>query len=69
MPIYEYICNDCNKEFEILTLSSRSKEQVVCPECGGSRVKKLLSAGAIRSQSNSSLGTEGPGCGGGSGFS
>lgn len=33
MPIYEYICKDCEKPFEKLLFNT--KEKVVCPSCGG----------------------------------
>lgn len=41
MPIYEYRCNECKKEFEIFT--SLSGEDPVCPSCGSDKVKKKVS--------------------------
>ncbi len=43
MPIYEYICQDCNQEFEWL---SRADEQPVCPSCGKSQLSKKFSVPA-----------------------
>ncbi len=43
MPIYEYICDDCGREFEVLI---RGTEQPVCPSCGQSRLTKQLSVPA-----------------------
>ena len=40
MPIFEYHCNACEKDFEILVLG---KEKVSCPECKGKKVTRLLS--------------------------
>jgi len=40
MPIYEYTCNDCNSQFEKFVRSITQQEQVQCPECGGTHVKK-----------------------------
>jgi putative FmdB family regulatory protein len=40
MPLYEYRCATCEREFELLL---RSSEQPRCPECGGVRLEKLLS--------------------------
>jgi putative FmdB family regulatory protein len=34
MPIYEYWCNDCDKEFEELRPMSRASEPAACPTCG-----------------------------------
>lgn len=39
MPIYEYRCQECGKEFEELV---RTAKKVECPECGG-KVRKLIS--------------------------
>ncbi len=33
MPIYEYVCDDCQHPFEKLVMKSR--EKIVCPKCGG----------------------------------
>jgi putative FmdB family regulatory protein len=42
VPIFEYKCN-CEKVFEVLQLPGLEKE-VTCPECGGTQLKKLISA-------------------------
>ena len=42
MPIFEYLCQNCDKEFERLVF--RSDETVECPECGQQSVNKLMSA-------------------------
>jgi putative FmdB family regulatory protein len=47
MPIYEYACEKCQHQFEALCFASDASPPA-CPECGGTRVRKLLSAGAIR---------------------
>jgi putative FmdB family regulatory protein len=44
MPIYEYRCAGCGREFELLV---RSSTIPACPECGGRELKKKLSAFAI----------------------
>jgi putative FmdB family regulatory protein len=41
MPIYEYVCKDCEKPFEKLVFSG--KEKVACPNCGGRRHALQLS--------------------------
>lgn len=41
MPIYEYQCRDCNKEFEKLVRSSAPAP--VCPQCGSAALHKKLS--------------------------
>lgn len=43
MPIYEYICLDCKKEYEILRSFSESDKPIACNQCGGENVKRKLS--------------------------
>ncbi|MFH1926719.1 MAG: zinc ribbon domain-containing protein [Chloroflexota bacterium] len=42
MPIYEYRCSDCEAKVELLLRSSEAEP--VCPQCGSSRLEKLISA-------------------------
>ena len=53
MPIYEYQCDDCSKEFEYLALSSN--EVPDCPACQSKNVKKLMSASTFFSKSKAGL--------------
>jgi len=46
MPIYEYICMSCQKEFEKIIFGR--EEDVECPACKGKEVKKLMSAAAFK---------------------
>ncbi len=48
MPIYEYVCKDCKKHFEVLTTSSGITEIVKCPECQSLDVKKTISSSSFR---------------------
>ena len=41
MPIYEYHCEKCNKDFECLVFGS---EQPDCPACNSTEVCRLMSA-------------------------
>jgi putative FmdB family regulatory protein len=68
MPLYEYHCEDCDQEFELLV---RSSETPTCPHCEGDRLAKRLSVPAAPVTSNGSLpmadapwgGCGKPGCG------
>ncbi len=40
MPIYEYLCKDCDSEFEIMQKFSEAPKKK-CPSCGGKIAKKL----------------------------
>lgn len=43
MPLYEYTCRKCKRDFELLI---RSDEAAQCPECGSRKLEKLLSVPA-----------------------
>jgi putative FmdB family regulatory protein len=43
MPIYEYLCNDCGRKFEI-SQSINDCPLCNCPECNGS-VQRIISGG------------------------
>jgi putative FmdB family regulatory protein len=48
MPIFEFICTECGQHFEELVRSSTSADEVICPFCASSQVKKQLSTFATR---------------------
>lgn len=50
MPIYEYACQNCGREFEELI---RGDEQPVCPGCGQSKVERQLSVPAAHTAGSS----------------
>lgn len=53
MPIYEYRCNRCSKDFEELILSKN--EEVFCPKCGTPEVARKLSVCSIRTGGSSGV--------------
>lgn len=46
MPLYEYVCRDCDADFETLVASSRRDESLPCPRCAGHRVARKVSLAA-----------------------
>jgi putative FmdB family regulatory protein len=40
MPIFEYVCTDCQQKFETIVTGSTAVE---CPTCSGSKLEKQLS--------------------------
>lgn len=40
MPLYDYHCDACDKQFELLV---RSADVSTCPTCGTSKIKRLIS--------------------------
>ena len=52
MPLYEYACESCSEDFELLI---RGDERPECPSCGGLKLTKLMSAPAAHTTSSSNL--------------
>jgi putative FmdB family regulatory protein len=48
MPLFEFVCTDCNQPFEELLRSSSAIADVTCPSCGSPQVKKKLSTFASK---------------------
>ena len=62
MPIYEYVCMECESHFEELV---RGEERIACPDCATTNVRRQLSvfaAHGVTSQPSFGAG----GCCGGS---
>jgi putative FmdB family regulatory protein len=54
MPRYEFMCETCNKPFElIMTLSEREKGDVKCPKCKSSKVVPQLSGFVAQTEKKS----------------
>lgn len=62
MPIYEYKCSYCNKKFEFFHKSMKSQEQVTCPQCNSSEIKKVFSKFAASVGESSSYSPYQQGC-------
>ncbi len=48
MPIFEFVCEECQQVFEELVRSSSAIDEVICPGCQSERVKKKLSTFASK---------------------
>jgi putative FmdB family regulatory protein len=53
MPIYEYICKQCDKRFELLVQGSTTPE---CPACKSRKLEKQLSVFAVSNSPGGSIG-------------
>jgi putative FmdB family regulatory protein len=66
MPIYEYVCMECESHFEELV---RGEEQIACPDCAAVSVARQFSSFAVHGMAktpSSFGGGGGGGCCGGS---
>lgn len=58
MPIYEYRCSGCGKEFEVIQKPMDGPDDLICPSCGKKKPEKILSS-CCSPSSNHSEGTGG----------
>ena len=69
MPIYEYICDDCQSQFEKIVINRQ--QEISCPKCSSKKATIQLSvfsssvAGSSKSFTPSSGGSSSGGCCGG----
>lgn len=43
MPKYEFMCDACQKPFELtMTMSERAEAKITCPTCNGRKVIPLV---------------------------
>ncbi|MDR2353289.1 MAG: zinc ribbon domain-containing protein [Deltaproteobacteria bacterium] len=62
MPIFEYLCEDCGRGFEVLVL--KSSDKIVCPVCGRENCQKKLSTFRSRVSGGNGAGDFSPSSGG-----
>jgi putative FmdB family regulatory protein len=63
VPIYEYVCMECESHFEELV---RGDQVVACPDCTATNVRKQFSTFAVHGASSQPSFGGGGGCCGGS---
>ena len=54
MPLYEFVCAKCERDFELLARSSNWAGSVACPHCGSRKLTKKLSVFAAQGGSKPS---------------
>lgn len=64
MPLYEFVCQDCQSEQELLV---RGDESPQCESCGSSSLQKLLSVPAAHASREGGGGPPEGSCGSGCG--
>lgn len=52
MPLFEYVCQSCDHEFEALVLGSSEPS---CPACGSQELERKISLPAIKSDTTRAL--------------
>jgi putative FmdB family regulatory protein len=41
MPLYDFVCYDCQKVYEVHVPVSRYDEEIKCPHCGKALVRRI----------------------------
>ncbi len=60
MPIFEYICQDCQHEFETLIFG---RDKAKCPNCQSQKLSPQLSVFAVSAKSGTRMSTSTGACG------
>ena len=60
MPIFEYICQECNHEFEALVYGNQKAD---CPKCHSKKLAPQISTFAVATKGSSSTSTGMGACG------
>lgn len=47
MPVYEYVCQDCDDRFDTLVRNLDAADAVTCSGCESTNVRRLISAFAV----------------------
>ena len=55
MPIYEYRCDRCDRDFSLLFIHPQKIGEVTCHYCGSKKVKRLLSSFSLHQTEESRL--------------
>jgi putative FmdB family regulatory protein len=63
MPLFEFDCLDCKRQFELLVgVGAQASKKPACPSCDSLKVNKRFSRFGVRS-GNGGGGQSGGGCG------
>jgi putative FmdB family regulatory protein len=60
MPIFEYVCQKCHHQFEVLLYG---KEKAECPKCHATKLEPQLSVFAVSAKSSSAPSAAPSACG------
>ncbi len=48
MPVYEYVCDECENHYEMMQALSVNPAETVCPKCNATRSRRIMSAFASK---------------------
>lgn len=47
MPVFDYRCSECGSNYDIYHKAKEIAEDILCPQCGSTKYKKLMSVSSI----------------------
>ena len=63
MPVYSYICKDCNSKFDLLIGVTNKDEEKICKKCSSRNIEKLFAPFGVNvSSGKADLSSSGPSC-------
>jgi putative FmdB family regulatory protein len=62
MPLFEYRCQSCHKDFDVLDLPGRDVNRA-CPDCGSTQVTQKISVFSAHGDAGNAPAAGGGGCG------
>ncbi|WP_447971428.1 FmdB family zinc ribbon protein [Nitrospira sp. M1] len=48
MPLYEYVCEACENQYELMQALSVKAEDTICPKCNATKSRRIMSAFASK---------------------
>lgn len=63
MPLYEYLCDNCNTKFEIRRAMKASDAPTACPQCQSDHVERQISLVVALTRDGASVAMASGGCG------
>ncbi len=61
MPVYTYVCKDCNEEFDLLIGMTSEKIELKCKKCNSENIEKKLGSFSVGHSKGKSV-SSGPSC-------
>jgi putative FmdB family regulatory protein len=65
MPVYEFVCEDCDSRFDTLVRSFSASGEVTCKDCESENVRRLVSTFAVSGFDDPMTAMSQPSAGGG----
>jgi len=60
MPVYTYICKDCDEKFDLLIGVTSERPKLICKKCNSKNIERLFSAFSVGGPKDKSY--SGPSC-------